>query len=120
MTTSQPGHPPADPSGRERARQAGRIVGSGAKVAGRGFAGAARVTGRLGRATLRQARRGAEAEGAGQSGLSRLIEMLERGEFDLVAVGRALIVDPDWPKKIRAGLESDLIPYDPSALSKLL
>ncbi|GAA2127842.1 MFS transporter [Nocardioides bigeumensis] len=75
MTTSQPGHRPADPSGRERARQAGRIVGSGAKVAGRGFAGAARVTGRLGRATLRQARRGAEAEGAGQSGLSRLIEL---------------------------------------------
>ena len=55
-----------------------------------------------------------------QNNLSRLIEMLERGDFDLVAVGRALIVDPDWPKKIRAGLESDLIPYDPSALSKLL
>jgi MFS family permease len=61
--------------GRERARQAGRMVGSGAKVAGRGMAGAARVTGRLGRATLRQARRAANAEGAGDSGLSRLIEL---------------------------------------------
>ena len=53
---------------RERARQAGRAVGSGAK-------GAARVTGRLGRAVGRQARRAADAEGAGASGLSRLIEL---------------------------------------------
>jgi MFS family permease len=33
------------------------------------------MTGRFGRATLRQARRAADAEGAGQSGLSRLIEL---------------------------------------------
>ena len=28
---------------------------------------------------------------------------LEREEFDLVAVGRALLGDPDWPQKIRSG-----------------
>ena len=59
----------------ERARQAGRAVGGGAKVAGRGMAGAARATGRFGRFTLRQARRAADAEGAGASGLARLIEL---------------------------------------------
>jgi len=50
-------------------------MGSGAKVTGRGVAGAARATGRAGRYTLRQARRAADAEGAGDSGLSRLIEL---------------------------------------------
>ena len=36
-----------------------------------------------------------------------LLERMERDEFDLIAVGRALITNPDWPKKIRAGdLES--------------
>jgi len=30
-------------------------------------------------------------------------ERLARGEFDMVALGRALIADPEWPKKVRAG-----------------
>ncbi|MFM0362303.1 hypothetical protein PQR35_15250 [Paraburkholderia sediminicola] len=34
---------------------------------------------------------------------------LERGDFDLVAVGRALIANPDWPEKIRRG--EALCPY---------
>ncbi|KRF35472.1 MFS transporter [Nocardioides sp. Soil805] len=49
-------------------RAAGRGVG-------RGFAGAGRVTGRAGRYTVQQARRATRAEGAGDSGLSRLIEL---------------------------------------------
>ena len=32
-----------------------------------------------------------------------LIERLEKGEFDLVGVGRALLSDPGWANKIRAG-----------------
>ena len=52
--------------------------------------------------------------------LSRLLFLLERGDFDLVAVGRALITNPDWPKKIKAGLDKELIPYSPDALNKLL
>ena len=28
---------------------------------------------------------------------------MERGEFDLIAVGRALITNPDWVHKIKAG-----------------
>jgi NADPH-dependent 2,4-dienoyl-CoA reductase/sulfur reductase-like enzyme len=30
-------------------------------------------------------------------------KVLEEGKADLVAIGRALIADPDWPNKIRAG-----------------
>ena len=40
-------------------------------------------------------------EGAAVTGLDELVERLERGEFDLVALGRALIVNPDWPKQVR-------------------
>ena len=29
--------------------------------------------------------------------------MLERGDFDLVAVGRALLQDPLWAQKVRQG-----------------
>jgi 2,4-dienoyl-CoA reductase-like NADH-dependent reductase (Old Yellow Enzyme family) len=32
-----------------------------------------------------------------------LTEKLEREEFDLIAVGRALLADPDWVNKIRDG-----------------
>jgi MFS family permease len=49
-------------------------AGPGAKVA-RGIGATARATGRAGRYTMRQARRAAEAQGAGESGLSRLIQM---------------------------------------------
>jgi 2,4-dienoyl-CoA reductase-like NADH-dependent reductase (Old Yellow Enzyme family) len=30
-------------------------------------------------------------------------ERVARGEFDMIALGRALIADPAWPKKVRAG-----------------
>jgi 2,4-dienoyl-CoA reductase-like NADH-dependent reductase (Old Yellow Enzyme family) len=35
--------------------------------------------------------------------LANLYERLAREEFDLVAVGRALITNPDWARKVRAG-----------------
>jgi 2,4-dienoyl-CoA reductase-like NADH-dependent reductase (Old Yellow Enzyme family) len=48
----------------------------------------------------------------------RLIEMLERGDFDLVAVGRSLIADPDWPRKI-ARIEYDkLVGFTPQILKE--
>ena len=52
--------------------------------------------------------------------LDGLIKMLERGDFDMVAVGRALIVNPDWANKIRAGHFDQLAPYDPKALAELV
>lgn len=60
-----------------------------------------------------------QREGAGNSGLDRLVEMLEGGEVDLVAIGRALLVDPAWATKVREGRLGDLQPYTPAALATL-
>ncbi len=60
------------------------------------------------------------AAGAETTGIDRLLEMLARGDFDLVAVGRALIVNPDWPNKVRAGQFDQLKPYAPEALATLI
>jgi 2,4-dienoyl-CoA reductase-like NADH-dependent reductase (Old Yellow Enzyme family) len=40
--------------------------------------------------------------------LSNLYARLERDEFDLVGVGRALLTDPDWVVKIRDGRDREL------------
>jgi len=54
------------------------------------------------------------------AGIDRLLEMMERGDFDLIAVGRALIVNPDWPNKVRAGDLDQLKPWTPEALATLV
>ena len=58
--------------------------------------------------------------GAETAGIDRLLEMMARGDFDLVAVGRALIVNPDWPNKVRDGHFDQLKPYTPEALATLV
>lgn len=52
--------------------------------------------------------------------IDRLLEMLERGDFDLVAVGRALLADPEWPNKVKAGAMDDLKPFSPDILAQLI
>ena len=47
--------------------------------------------------------------------LAPLVDLLERGEFDLVAVGRAVLADPEWAAKVADGRLSDIRPYDKSA-----
>ena len=49
--------------------------------------------------------------------LPRLCELMARGDFDFVAVGRALIANPEWPRKVRDG--EPLAPYAASALATL-
>jgi len=49
-----------------------------------------------------------------------LIHRLEKDEFDLVAVGRGLIVDSDWTRKVRQGQFSALQPYQREALATLV
>lgn len=53
------------------------------------------------------------------SSLDNLVERLERGEFDLVAVGRALLGDPDWPFKLAGGHDRDIKAFDASLLRTL-
>ena len=53
-------------------------------------------------------------------GLDRLVGRMERDEFDLVAVGRALISDPQWAAKVRAGDADGLKGFEPAALGALV
>ncbi|MFH8800378.1 NADH:flavin oxidoreductase [Streptomyces sp. NPDC017936] len=63
--------------------------------------------------------RGFAGEGSPVRGLDDLLDRLERDEFDLVAVGRALLQDPQWAAKVLAGRFDELKPYDASALKTL-
>jgi 2,4-dienoyl-CoA reductase-like NADH-dependent reductase (Old Yellow Enzyme family) len=60
-----------------------------------------------------------EGKGAGNAKIDGLIDRLDRGEFDLVAVGRALLVDPSWARKIRDGRTDELVPFTSEALKTL-
>jgi len=62
--------------------------------------------------------RTAVANGAPAS-LDSLVARLERGEFDLVAVGRALLNDPEWALKVRDGRSAELKDYSTDALDVL-
>jgi 2,4-dienoyl-CoA reductase-like NADH-dependent reductase (Old Yellow Enzyme family) len=56
-------------------------------------------------------------EGSKAGNFDNAIERLARGEYDLVAVGRALLQDPEWALKVKAGRFSDLLDYDGKALA---
>jgi 2,4-dienoyl-CoA reductase-like NADH-dependent reductase (Old Yellow Enzyme family) len=57
--------------------------------------------------------------GSKPASLDGLIERLEREEFDLVAVGRALLADPHWAAKVREGRHDELQDFERSALMSL-
>ncbi|WP_280234909.1 NADH:flavin oxidoreductase [Nocardia cyriacigeorgica] len=58
-------------------------------------------------------------EGAELGSLDNLLDRLERDEFDLVAVGRALLQDPEWAAKVLGGRMDELKPYDAASLKTL-
>ncbi|TXS47492.1 NADH:flavin oxidoreductase [Streptomyces sp. OR43] len=43
--------------------------------------------------------------------IGELLDRMERDEFDLVAVGRALLGDPEWLQKVLAGRVDELNPF---------
>ncbi|MFV9682521.1 NADH:flavin oxidoreductase [Pseudomonas sp. NY15367] len=57
---------------------------------------------------------------AAPASIENLLERLSKEEFDLVAVGRALLVDPDWAVKVREGREQDILPFSRDALTSLV
>jgi 2,4-dienoyl-CoA reductase-like NADH-dependent reductase (Old Yellow Enzyme family) len=61
---------------------------------------------------------GAERHAA-VSGVDDLGALFERGEFDLVAIGRALLADPAWVDKVRSGRLAELTPYDATTTATL-
>lgn len=58
-------------------------------------------------------------ESSESTGIERLLTLMARGDFDMIAVGRALLVDPNWAVKVRAGAIDSIGRYSPAALSSL-
>jgi 2,4-dienoyl-CoA reductase-like NADH-dependent reductase (Old Yellow Enzyme family) len=48
-----------------------------------------------------------------------LYERMERGEFDLIAVGRAILQDPDWAAKVKDGRMDELEAFTAASLASL-
>lgn len=57
---------------------------------------------------------------AATADIGELLSRLETHEFDLVAVGRALIANPDWVRLVQAGQIDQLKTYDKSILAELV
>ncbi|NRB55997.1 MAG: NADH:flavin oxidoreductase [Salinicola sp.] len=58
-------------------------------------------------------------ESSSPASLDNLVRRLDRDEFDLIAVGRALLNDPEWVAKIREGDEGALLDFEKGALDRL-
>jgi len=61
-------------------------------------------------------------EAAGQalrSSLSRLMTRFQAGEFDLVAIGRASIGDPDWANKVKDSRFGEIRRFDRQQLLEI-
>lgn len=59
-----------------------------------------------------------EGKTAVPTSIGQLIEMMDRKDFDLIAVGRSLIADPDWPKKVAGGRFDELRGFVPQVLKE--
>ncbi|ARN75182.1 NADH:flavin oxidoreductase [Oceanicoccus sagamiensis] len=58
-------------------------------------------------------------QGADNRSIDDLISRLENNEFDLIAVGRALLQDPQWANKIQQGRLDEVSDFSPEALASL-
>lgn len=61
-----------------------------------------------------------KGQAAAAVGIDELLRRMERDEFDLIAVGRALIADPYWPMKVRNEMFDQMVNFDPAALAALV
>lgn len=59
-------------------------------------------------------------QGSGAAPLDALLERMEKGEFDMVAVGRALLQDPHWVTKVKEGRLDELKDYAADSLMTLI
>ena len=50
---------------------------------------------------------------------AKYVGRLARGDFDLIAVGRAELADPNWAAKVRDGRFAQLAPFSPEVLKTL-
>jgi len=61
-----------------------------------------------------------KGESSEPTDLDRLVARMERGEFDLIAVGRALLADPAWARKVHHADLAALKGFQSSALAELV
>lgn len=54
-----------------------------------------------------------------QSGIDELAERMSNQEFDLIAVGRALLQDPEWLVKMKEGRVDEVQPFAKASLKEL-
>lgn len=54
------------------------------------------------------------------SSLDELVRRMDRGDFDLVAVGRPLLADPNWVEKIKNNRTEELKGFSKEALAELV
>ncbi|MGK6352983.1 NADH:flavin oxidoreductase [Parapedobacter sp. DT-150] len=59
-------------------------------------------------------------ENSAPSSLDELVRRLDRGDFDLVGVGRALLADPNWVLKIKLNRTEELKGFTREALAELV
>ena len=62
----------------------------------------------------------ATPETAAVTGIDELLDRLDRDEFDLVAIGRSLIVNPSWPAVVQRGAIAELLPFQRDVLAQLV
>jgi len=60
-----------------------------------------------------------KGEASVPSSLDELLRRFDRGDFDLVAVGRALLADGAWARKINEGRSAELLGFSKAALATL-
>lgn len=54
-----------------------------------------------------------------QAGIDELVQRMQDDEFDLIAVGRALLQDPQWLVKLKEGREGEIQPFAKASLAAL-
>ncbi|MDR3518232.1 MAG: NADH:flavin oxidoreductase [Azospirillaceae bacterium] len=57
---------------------------------------------------------------ASATGIAAMVEKLEQGDFDLVAVGRALLAEPQWANKVQEGRQAEIHDFTRDALTSLV
>lgn len=63
---------------------------------------------------------GLQGESAEPRALDELLRRFDRGDFDLVAVGRPLLADPSWARKIRENRTNELKGFTKESLTRLV
>lgn len=58
-------------------------------------------------------------QGSSSASIDALLERLNNDEFDLIAVGRALLSDPAWSNKMRDGKSEDIKHFDVADMARL-